>query len=106
MDILNKVSELNFADLLNLREAVDAEIKARQAEERAKAKKQILELAKTFNISVEDVLSKGVAGRKPVEAKYRHPGDSSLTWTGRGRKPAWVQSLLDQGKSLDDLLIG
>lgn len=35
--------------------------------------------------------------------RYRHPSDSSLTWTGRGRKPAWVQNWLDNGGSLDDL---
>lgn len=105
MDILNAVNSLSFQELVSLRDVVEAEIKARQTEERAKAKKQILEIAKSFNISVEDVLGKGAAGRKPVEAKYRHPTDSSLTWTGRGRKPAWVQALLDQGKTLDDLLI-
>jgi ribosome modulation factor len=43
------------------------------------------------------------AGGRVVAARYRHPSDTSLTWTGRGRKPAWVQNWLDNGGSLDDL---
>lgn len=40
-----------------------------------------------------------------VAPKYRSQEDSSLTWTGRGRKPLWVQAWIDAGKSLEDLLI-
>jgi len=40
-----------------------------------------------------------------VEAKYKNPNDVSQTWTGRGRKPAWVQAQLDEGFSLEDLAI-
>jgi DNA-binding protein H-NS len=106
MNLLNKVNELNFQELVSLREAVDAEIKARQSEERAKAKKQIVELAKAFNIDAAEILGKrSTVVRKPVEAKYRHPSDASLTWTGRGRKPSWVQEQLDKGVKLEALQI-
>jgi DNA-binding protein H-NS len=27
-----------------------------------------------------------------------------MTWTGRGKQPAWVRGWLEQGKALDDLL--
>lgn len=37
--------------------------------------------------------------------KYRNPNDSSQTWTGKGRKPAWVVDSLNNGKALDELLI-
>ncbi|MBW7565328.1 H-NS histone family protein [Chromobacterium subtsugae] len=43
--------------------------------------------------------------KKPVEEKYRHPADASLTWCGRGRKPLWGQALLDQGKTQEELAI-
>ena len=36
-------------------------------------------------------------------AKY-HDGNG-LTWTGRGKRPAWFISALDSGKSAEDLLI-
>lgn len=36
--------------------------------------------------------------------KYRHPQMHDMTWTGRGKQPAWVRGWLEQGKALDDLL--
>ena len=38
--------------------------------------------------------------------KYRHPENPQLTWSGRGRQPAWIKDGLEAGKSLDDFLIG
>lgn len=43
--------------------------------------------------------------RKPAEPKYRHPENEKLTWTGRGRAPAWFQELLDKGHTKESLLI-
>src|SRR3954454_66937 len=43
--------------------------------------------------------------RRGVSAKYRNPDNPAETWAGRGRKPKWVQDKIDQGASLDDLLI-
>jgi len=38
-------------------------------------------------------------------AKYKHPEDSSLTWSGRGRQPNWIKDVLSAGKSLDDFAV-
>lgn len=35
--------------------------------------------------------------------RYQHPDDPRMTWTGRGRKPAWVQAWLDAGGTLEQL---
>jgi DNA-binding protein H-NS len=43
--------------------------------------------------------------RGHVAAKYRNPDKASDEWSGRGRKPKWVEDKLASGKSLDDLLI-
>ena len=40
-----------------------------------------------------------------IPARYRHPADSTLTWTGRGLKPKWVKEWIGSGKSLEDLKI-
>ncbi|QEL54466.1 H-NS histone family protein [Chromobacterium paludis] len=99
------LSKYDFTELVALKADVENEIKRREVEEKSKAKKQILELARAYGLSVEEVLSKAVAVRKPVEAKYRDPKNPEQTWTGRGRKPAWVQAWVDSGKSLEDLMI-
>jgi len=39
----------------------------------------------------------------PDEIKHRSRSEPGLSWTGRGKKPAWVAAWLNQGKSLEDL---
>jgi DNA-binding protein H-NS len=108
-----ELSTFEFADLLQLRTEVDAEIRRRESEEKAKAAKQVLELIRTHGLDIEDLATKSAklgtataaASRKPVEAKYRHPEDANLSWTGRGRKPLWVVAWLDAGGELEALQI-
>ncbi|MCS6786308.1 MAG: H-NS histone family protein [Thiobacillaceae bacterium] len=73
--------------------AVIADIKAKMAE---------------WGISVEDLgLPTRRRGRRKAavgEAKYRNPATGE-TWTGKGRKPAWLTQALAQGKSLDDFRV-
>lgn len=44
-------------------------------------------------------------GRSKVAPKYAHPDDPTITWTGRGRKPKWVEAHLENGGDLATLLI-
>ncbi|ACO74779.1 putative DNA segregation ATPase FtsK/SpoIIIE-like protein [Laribacter hongkongensis HLHK9] len=41
--------------------------------------------------------------RRESTIRFRHPQNQDMTWSGRGRKPAWVQEWLDEGGSLADL---
>jgi DNA-binding protein H-NS len=43
--------------------------------------------------------------RRDVPAKFRNPDNPAEIWAGRGRKPKWVEEKLNQGRTLDDLLI-
>ncbi|WP_434633145.1 H-NS family nucleoid-associated regulatory protein [Chromobacterium sp. CV08] len=97
---------LSFVELKDFLAQVQVEIGQREKAEKAEAKSKILELAKAHGLSLDDLLkqTEGKA-KKSVEAKYRHPADASQTWSGRGRKPLWVQELLDQGKTLEELAI-
>jgi DNA-binding protein H-NS len=42
-------------------------------------------------------------GKGSVPAKYRN--SDGKTWSGRGRKPGWIEEGLKAGKKLDDFLI-
>lgn len=100
------LKELSFLDLKSLMDDINLEISSREAEEKNKAKKQIMELAKSYGLSIEDILSgKNPNKSKPVADKYWHPENKTLRWSGRGRKPVWMQELLDTGKTLEDCLI-
>jgi DNA-binding protein H-NS len=37
------------------------------------------------------------------KVKYRNPANFSQTWSGTGRKPAWLVEALASGKTLEDL---
>ena len=64
---------------------------------------------KTYNITADELgltakpaVTKDKT-RKPVPIKYRDPADSSNTWTGRGRKPKWLEAfLLDTTRSIEE----
>jgi len=46
------------------------------------------------------------ATRAPAAAKYRHPENPSLTWSGRAGKLQWFVEALKAGKTAEDLAIG
>ena len=43
--------------------------------------------------------------RAPAAAKYRHPENPALTWSGRGRNPQWFVEALAAGKTAENLAI-
>ena len=55
-------------------------------------------------VNKNGVVMRVKTGKQP--ARYRHPTDSSVTWTGIARRPPWVVEYLAKGgRTLDDLLI-
>lgn len=81
---------------------------SRRVEQLNNARKEIIRLAAEAGIDLAD-LAKGSRkvdkSPKKVAAKYRSHSDASLTWTGRGRKPAWVETHLNMGGELSELAI-
>lgn len=39
-------------------------------------------------------------------AKYRHPENPQLTWSGRGRRPAWIRDAIEAGRRMTDFEVG
>lgn len=99
-----KLNELSIEQLEKLKGGIDEAIERRQALELIALKDAIDALVEASPFSLEEVLEAKPA-KKPVLPKYQHPNDSSLTWTGRGRKPLWIVELLDNGQSLESLVI-
>lgn len=48
--------------------------------------------------------AKGEKGEKAA-AKYRHPENPALTYSGRGRKPLWMVEALEKGGKMEDFAI-
>ncbi|MCP5419607.1 MAG: H-NS histone family protein [Gammaproteobacteria bacterium] len=67
--------------------------------------KKIQALAASVNLNVE--VKETEKALKPTAkgvVKYMNPENSKQTWTGRGKRPKWLNEALDAGKTLDDLM--
>jgi DNA-binding protein H-NS len=111
MSTQNKdLSELSFAELKQQREAIEniMEEKKRLAVE--EANKQYHTIAQELGMTPLEIIN-GTKGNKTkrtkseAEAKYADPSNPNNTWSGRGKRPIWLNTLIEQGTSLDDLLI-
>lgn len=103
------LSDYNLSELKGLQAEIEKEIKARQQQDVAKAREQILAIAQGFGVSVEELLANGgkksKSSGKKVKVQYQNPADNAQTWTGRGRQPRWITEGLASGKSLDDFRV-
>ena len=101
------LSKLSIEELESLAKDIETEVTTRRQAERDKVFGQMRELAASLGLTLEDVvrLERGKGGAAGAQPKYRSPKDPNLTWSGRGKRPAWVNEALAAGKSLDDLAI-
>ncbi|HEU4843815.1 MAG TPA: H-NS histone family protein [Burkholderiaceae bacterium] len=96
------LSNLSAAELRQLQEQIKRELKQREQSERLKAREQILAIAHSVGVPLQELIGPGVRAKTgTVAPRYRNPADASQQWTGRGRQPKWVKDWVDAGKSLD-----
>ncbi|KEP70318.1 trans-acting regulatory protein HvrA [Thioclava dalianensis] len=97
---------MSLDELKALQKNVEKAIASYEARKKKEALDQLEKAARDMGYSLSELTSAGgVKPRRAVAPKYANPANPSETWSGRGRKPRWVQAALDQGKSLDDLKI-
>lgn len=103
------LSTLSISELRDLQQQIPVELKRRESQDKANILNEVRAFAKARGYAIEELLGKDVKVKAPatgkVKVKYRHPSDPSLEWTGRGRKPKWVEAWLADGGSLDTLLV-
>lgn len=100
------IDEMSLDELKTLRKRVEKAIAGYEDRKKKEALDQLEKAARDMGFSLAELTGAGSAKpRRTVPPKYANPADPSQTWTGRGRKPRWVQDALDSGKSLDDLAI-
>ena len=96
---------LSLKELRELRIKLDRAIATFEDRKRREAMSAIEEAARSHGFNLAELTGAKPRKTATVAPKYANPDDASMTWTGRGRKPRWVQEKLDAGKSLDDMLI-
>jgi len=98
-------------DRMSLKELQELELKVQRAKVsaqdrgRADLRRKIETIVADAGFKISDIFGgRGGKGRA-VAAKYVNPDDPSETWTGRGRKPRWLNAKLQEGAKLDKFLI-
>jgi DNA-binding protein H-NS len=87
-------------ELWRLREEIGSILSAKIEAEKQELEYRLAQLGGSIERKQE--------ARRPypkVHPKYRNPERPSETWSGRGKKPRWVDAQLRSGKRVDDLLI-
>jgi len=77
-----------------------------QDRQKAEARAKVEAFARDLGYSLAELVGTEVkATRAPAAAKYRHPENPALTWSGRGRKPRWFLDALAAGNTAAELAI-
>ncbi|MBC6441741.1 MAG: H-NS histone family protein [Rhodobacteraceae bacterium] len=95
---------LTRKELLKLRKDVDRAIRNFEKRRLDEARAAVEAKARELGYSLSQLANRS-SEKMRNPPKYKHPEDSALTWSGRGRQPAWVRAHLEAGKPLDELTI-
>ncbi|MDO5632546.1 MAG: H-NS histone family protein [Paracoccus sp. (in: a-proteobacteria)] len=100
-----EIEKMDLKELRELRAKLERAINSYEDRKRREALAAVEEAARTYGFNLADLTGGKPRRAGTVAPKYANPNDPTMTWTGRGRKPRWVQESLDSGRSLEDLLI-
>jgi len=100
------LSNFTLEDLRKLQKDVEKAISTFRDRQIQAAREELEALAREKGFTLSEVVAApGRKTRKVSAAKYRHPENPKLVWSGYGRRPRWLTEALEGGQSLDDLKI-
>lgn len=100
------LSNYTIEQLHQLKRDIDKEVSGRRKENAKRAQQEIKKIAESYGFNLSDLMGgKPTAKREKAKAQFQNPSDPSQTWSGRGRKPAWVKAWESAGRSVEDLRI-
>lgn len=104
------ISNLSVEELRQLTAEAEALIESKKDQAIENAYNEILKIAESAGLTLEQFIEYGShkrkkTTRKSVEPRYRNKHNSDETWTGRGKQPRWLVAQLEKGAKLEDFLI-
>jgi DNA-binding protein H-NS len=101
-----KIDKLSLAELRTLQSDIARAIETFEGRRKTKALEAIAATAMAQGFTLAELIgSKPPRKQTPTAPKYAHPENRSITWSGRGRKPKWLEDALASGTSLSSLAI-
>ncbi|PHP28589.1 H-NS histone family protein [Limimaricola cinnabarinus] len=104
----HNLNEMSRQDLEKLRKEIDEALSTVSQRERKAALEAAERAAAEHGFSLADLAdsaSKGKKSKTKNPPKYRNPEDPTQTWSGRGRKPRWINEAEAAGRPLSDFEI-
>lgn len=105
------LSNMSTSELQTLARDVEKALKVAAETERKTALSAARYAAQEHGFDLDELMSdggvpkaKGKSGAKNPP-KYRNPENPEQTWSGRGRRPAWIAEAEAAGKSLEEMAI-
>ncbi|MCC7321897.1 MAG: H-NS histone family protein [Rubellimicrobium sp.] len=102
------LDSLSRQELTRLRNDVDRAIATLADREKRRAIDAAERAVAEYGFKLEELtgiaLPKGRGRKAPSAVKYRNTANPAQTWSGRGRRPEWINAALAEGKSLNDFL--
>jgi len=104
------LDSMSLSGLVELQQDIETALKAKREAETSRVLDEIRKMAAGIGLSTDELVQH-LRGqhRKPstgkVPPKYRDPANPANLWSGRGKRPRWLQDYLDGGGTLDDCLI-
>ena len=96
----------SLKELRQLQKDLAKAISTYEDRHKAEARTKLEAIAKEIGYSLAELIGIEVkATRAPAVAKYRHPENAALTWSGRGRKPHWFADHVNAGKDPAELAV-
>lgn len=101
------LSGMSLAQLKELQENVAIAIFENEQRLKKEARYALEKKARELGFDLDELIQGPKNSRKgrKVIPKYMDPENPSNTWSGRGRKPKWIQSYLSMGKNIEDFKI-
>ena len=97
---------LSLSELKKMQKDVAKAISTYQDRQKAEARVKVEAFARDLGYSLAELVgAETKTARAPVAAKYRHPENPALTWSGRGRRPQWFVEALAGGGTAGDMEI-
>ena len=105
--MLPDATTMSDEELKELSKKIQALLSKREEQRKDEVAAQIKALAESAGLTVEISGTEKVKrkGRSKLQPKFRHPSDSSLTWSGIGAKPKWLREMERSGRSAEEFRI-
>lgn len=98
------LTDMDLSELKALKKEVDKAISTFEDRQMAQARAELDAHARKLGFTLDHFT--GGKKRKTVGVpKYSHPDNPDVTWTGKGRKPAWILEAIERGEDIETFAI-